>query len=203
MSYLNETVDRDTELKTLALAVARNRVGAQVPLDELLAAEHVAPEQFAEYMKDPVFVRYIKQFALELQENGFSFRAKSRVAAEDLIKVAYKIVTDDETPAAVRMKGIENFVSWGDLAPKPASSQTGNSENGPGIVINIAPPAGYNAQIGTTTLTATQIPATIKQSSHAVDDMIAMEANLPVEVEIDALFNDDGYEQDPHTDEAA
>lgn len=125
----------EDRLRLLALAVARNRVGPDDPVEEVLAREGVTPEEFSNLLSDQVFTRHVKAFVTELTEKGFSFTAKCRVLAEDVVHELYHLARDADVPAAARVKAVENLVDWGGLAQKAAQTTAG----GPGayqLVIN-------------------------------------------------------------------
>lgn len=135
--------EREIELQALAMAIARNQVGAKLPISDVLAAEG-ATESFLETaLSDPLFQNLVKKYATELKENGFSFQAKCRVIAEDVLKTQYQIITDRDTPAAVRVKAIENIVEWGDL--KPSAVNASKNQGGPMFSINISLPSPQQA----------------------------------------------------------
>lgn len=136
-------VRADQFLRSLALSVARNRVGANRPIGEVLTAEGVTEQEFITLADNPQFKRYVESYVADLKENGFSFSAKSKVLAEDLLPVAYHMARDEETPAAVRAKIIENLVEWADLKPKKTAEVA--QGNGYSITINI--PGGIPQQI--------------------------------------------------------
>lgn len=154
---MNQNVSADTNLRELALTIARNEVGANVPLSEVLANECLSADEYEKIAKNPVFAQYLKQIKAELVENGFSFASKCRVLAEDLLANAYRMAKDDDTPAAVRLRALENLVDWGDLKPKTAFS----GANGPGysIVINL-PGVGAGASATQVTIDAAVTSAT-------------------------------------------
>jgi hypothetical protein len=135
---MKNAVLADNTLRDLAMAVARNNVGAMRPLQEVAASEGITLQEYSEIAKNPMFLRYVDIYSTELQENGFSFSAKSRILAEDLLPVAYHMARDVDVPAAVRMKAIENLVEWGDLKPKAAASTQAGA--GFSITINIPDP---------------------------------------------------------------
>ncbi len=115
---LNTDVRDDTFLRNIALSVARNMAGANVPKEHLLPILGLTDEEFELIAEDPQFERYVEQFHQELVNNGFSFEAKSRILAEDLLPIAYEMASSITTPAPVRAKMIENLVEWGNLKPK-------------------------------------------------------------------------------------
>jgi hypothetical protein len=130
---MHSSINSDQLLRELALSIARNNVGAQLPIHGVIAGEGLTQTEYDQIAANPQFQRYLEAYTTELRENGFSFAAKSRVLAEDLLPVAYHMAKDPDVPAATRAKMIENLVDWGDLKPKNSS----NSTAGPGFSITI------------------------------------------------------------------
>ena len=147
---MNNSINADQVLRELALAVARNTVGAARPITEILASEGLTQSEYDAISANPQFKRYVDSYTKEMQESGFSFAAKSRILAEDLLPTAYHMVRDPDTPAAVRAKIIENFVEWGDLKPKNSAISTA----GPGFSITINIPSTANSAKQTLVLEA-------------------------------------------------
>lgn len=134
---MHTAINADQLLRSLALSVARNNVGAMRPLHEILATEGLVQSEYDEIAKNPQFQQYVTTYESELKEAGFSFAAKSRVLAEDLLPTAYHMAKDPDVPAATRAKMIENLVDWGDLKPK----KTDLGAAGPGFSITFNIPA--------------------------------------------------------------
>ncbi len=130
---MHPSINADHVLRSLALSVARNLVGAMRPTAEIIASEGLTQTEYDEIAKNPQFQQYVDAYKTELKDSGFSFSAKSRVLAEDLLPSAYHMARDPDVPAAVRAKILENLVDWGDLKPK----NTANSSAGPGFSITI------------------------------------------------------------------
>jgi hypothetical protein len=130
---LHSSINADHLLRSLALSVARNLVGAMRPTSEIIASEGLTQTEYDEIAKNPQFQHYVDAYKAELKDSGFSFSAKSRVLAEDLLPSAYHMARDPDVPAAVRAKILENLVDWGDLKPK----NTSNAGAGPGFSITI------------------------------------------------------------------
>lgn len=125
---MHSAIYADTLLRSVALSVARNEVGARRPLNEIIASEGITAAEYDQISKNPQFKRYYTQYCKDLSENGFSFEAKSKVLAEDLLPEAYRMARDPDVPAPVRAKLIENIVEWGNLKPKPSQlAVTGGS----------------------------------------------------------------------------
>lgn len=130
---MHPSINADHVLRSLALSVARNLVGAMRPTSEIIASEGLTQTEYDQIAANPQFQRYVDTYKAELKENGFSFSAKSRVLAEDLLPSAYHMARDPDVPAAVRAKILENLVDWGDLKPKNSA----NVGAGPGFSITI------------------------------------------------------------------
>jgi hypothetical protein len=133
---MRSAVLADNILRELALAVARNNVGAMRPLQEVAAGEGLTLTEYNEIAKNPQFLRYVDVYTTEMKDSGFSFAAKARILAEDLLPHAYHMAKDIDVPAPVRMKAIENLVEWGDLKPK----NTQFNQGGPSFSITISLP---------------------------------------------------------------
>ncbi len=132
---MHSAIYADQVLRGLALSVARNNVGASRPIHEVLASEGIAQAEYDEISKNPQFQKYLTAYTAELKDTGFSFSAKSRILAEDLLPAVYHMAKDPDVPAQVRMKSIENLVEWGDLKPKMATNLAQNG--GFSITINL------------------------------------------------------------------
>jgi hypothetical protein len=139
MSTPRNSIVQDTQLRTIALAFARNKLGANVAVEQLLPALGIEEDEYEILAENPQFERYVEAYTAELQENGFSFAAKARILAEDLLPDAYKMAKDREISPAVRAKMIENLVEWGDLKPK---NNTNLAAPGAGFSITINLPGG-------------------------------------------------------------
>ena len=147
---MHSSITSDQLLRELALSIARNNVGAMLPISSVIAGEGLTQSEFDQIAANPQYQRYLDAYTTELKENGFSFAAKSRVLAEDLLPVAYHMAKDPDVPAATRAKMIENLVDWGDLKPKNSAGQTA----GPGFSITINLPSTANSAHKTLVLEA-------------------------------------------------
>ena len=125
-------------------------MGAKLPIHSVIAGEGLTQTEYDQIAANPQFQRYLEAYTNELRDNGFSFSAKSRVLAEDLLPTAYHMAKDPDVPAATRAKMIENLVDWGDLKPKTS----GISTAGPGFSITINLPSTPNSAPKTLVLEA-------------------------------------------------
>lgn len=134
---MHSAIYQDTLLRSVALSVARNNLGAMRPEKEVISGEGITEQDFVAIKANPQFKRYVDTFTKELSESGFGFAAKSRVLAEDLLPIAYHMARDPDVPAAVRAKMLENIVEWGDLKPKKNDLAVQAAGSGFSITINM------------------------------------------------------------------
>ena len=66
-------IQHEDSLKSLAMAIARNKAGADEPVHTVLLREGVTPAEYLLYQKDVVFQRYVLAYTKEMEENGVSF----------------------------------------------------------------------------------------------------------------------------------
>ena len=138
---MHSSINADQLLRELALSIARNSVGAMRPTHEIVAGEGLTQTEYDAIAANPQFQRYVDMYVKELKDSGFSFSAKARVLAEDLLPTLYHMAKDLETPAAVRRQAITDIVEWAELKPKTnALAQTG-----PGFSITINIPSTANS----------------------------------------------------------
>jgi hypothetical protein len=133
---MNNAIIADKVLRDLALATARNNVGAMHPPAMVAAGEGITLVEYQALAGDPTFSKYLTQYEAELKQNGFSFESKARVLAEDLLPTMYHMARDPDVPAATRVKIHENMVEWGKLKP-PKSDGAGAPGTGFSITINL------------------------------------------------------------------
>ena len=156
MNYTNPHIARDDHIKSLALTVARNRVGPRDPIEEVLAAECVAPEEFERLTDDPVFKRYVNDYVRELEDSGFSVQSKARVLFEDALGSFYRMIIDEDTPAMARAKGMEHLAEWSGIAAK--AKELAAPAGGTGFHITFNIPSLPDAHQGSITIEQTAAP---------------------------------------------
>ena len=174
---MHSSIHSDQVLRELALSIARNNVGAQLPIHSVIAGEGLTQTEYDQIAANPQYKRYLEAYTTELRENGFSFAAKSRVLAEDLLPTAYHMAKDPDVPAATRAKMIENLVDWGDLKPKNSLNQA----SGPGFSITINLPSTPNSAPKTLVLEA--------ETAEIVQKTVENTPRAPI-----LLVEDDSYE---------
>lgn len=140
---MNNSITADTLLRTLALAVARNSVGANLPIDQVIAREGISQLEYDQLEHDPQFKKYTDAFVAELTNNGFSIQAKAQVLVEDLLPSIYHLARDLDAPAASRIKSFDSLVDLAGVRPKTDQSVVGTG-SGFSVVINF-PTGSANA----------------------------------------------------------
>lgn len=140
-------VSADQLIADLALAIARNNVGAMLPAHEIAAREGLSPAEYDRIATNPVFQKYVARFEADLHENGFSTRAKAKILMQALFPTMFHMAQDPDVPAAARVKVFENFVELAD--EKPKNTPLAGAGSGFSITINLP----GNAQNGTTSVT--------------------------------------------------
>ena len=148
---MHSSIHADQLLRELALSIARNSVGAMLPIHSVIAGEGITQTEYDQIAANPQFQRYVDMYVKELRDSGFSFSAKARVLAEDLLPTLYHMAKDSDVPAAVRRQAITDIVEWAELKPK--TNQIAPS--GPGFSITINLPSTGNAPAQTMILEAT------------------------------------------------
>lgn len=134
MTNVAKHIAREDRMEEVAFALARNEVGARLPLQELLSQEGIDERELQRYLGDAVFQKRVKQLSTELRANGVSFQLKARLQAEELLKKQWMIVHDPDTPPAVAVRAIENTVRWAGL---DVAQQGGALEGKAGFSITI------------------------------------------------------------------
>lgn len=138
---MHSSIHADQLLRELAISIARNSVGAMRPIHEVVAGEGLTQTEYDQIAANPQFQRYVDMYVKELKDSGFSFSAKARVLAEDLLPTLYHMAKDSDVPAAVRRQAITDIVEWAELKPK--TNQI--AQTGPGFSITINIPSTANS----------------------------------------------------------
>lgn len=135
---MQNAVKAEVFLQSLALAVARNNVGAAIPIHQVMKSEGLTLAEYHDIELNPTFQRHLAKYEQELTDSGFSFEAKCKLLAEDMLPGFYNLGRDMDTPAPVRAKIMESLVKWGKLEPKTDVMAGGSA--GFSININLTQP---------------------------------------------------------------
>ncbi len=118
----------------LALALARNALGLQLPVAELLQELNIDPYYVIQLAKNKPFTDMVKQYRAELEKDGMGIKLKSAVALEQSIPRLYCLVHNKNTPANVVVQGVKQLADMAGVS-KPDAEAT--AANGAGFVVNI------------------------------------------------------------------
>lgn len=181
-------VSADQLLADLALAVARNNVGAMRPVHEIVASEGLTMAEYERIAENPTFKKYVSRFEADLNESGFSTRAKSKILMQALFPTMFHMAQDDDVPAAARVKIFENFVELAD--EKPKNNPLAGAGSGFSITINLP----GNAQNGpsSVTISAPATPENTENQALEGDFSPVLAENAPKNPIL--LLEDDSYE---------
>jgi hypothetical protein len=153
---MHSSINADQLLRELALSIARNSVGAQRPIHEVIAGEGLTQTEFDAISTNPQYQRYVDAYTKELRESGFSVQAKAKLLLEDLLPTMYHLAKDVDAPAAARVKIFENFAELADAKPKNTVQNTA----GPGFTITFNIPGTQQNQPQTIVLEAENVEKT-------------------------------------------
>ena len=125
---------RFVEEHEIALALARNSLGMQLPVTELVAEMGVDIRHVTQLSKSNTFVDMVKAYKRELSEDGEGIRLKSAVALEHSIKKLYTMIHNPDTPANVVVQGVKQLA---DMAGIGGKQDVAVVAAGSGFVVNI------------------------------------------------------------------
>ena len=117
----------------LALALARNALGMQLPVSELCIQMGVDVQQIVTLSKNKSFIAMVKDYRAELEKDGEGIRLKSAVALEHSIPKLYSLVHNVDTPANVVVQGIKQMADMAGVNKQ----EVGAVAAGSGFVVNI------------------------------------------------------------------
>ena len=103
------------------------------PLMHILPRYGLDEAAYAALLDNSLFRKELAMMMRDVQENGATFKAKSRIQAEGYLPVIDEIIYNQETPSSIRLQAIQSVVKWGDLEPRPSSQ----ASEGPASQINV------------------------------------------------------------------
>lgn len=174
----------DQLLSELALAVARNNVGAMRPIEDVIAAEAITMQEYLRISENPVFKKYVARFEADLNESGFSTRARAKLLMQALFPTMFHMAQDEDVPAAARVKIFENFAELADEKPKNGSG--GPVGSGFSITINL--PGGAQGVPNSVTIEG-GVAEKVPENVAFLDKIDDFRAKTPI-----LLLDDDDYE---------
>ena len=116
----------DGRYAAVAFEVAMNQVGPRLPIDELLPIIDTTIEELTAMMGSKLFQSQVMAYKKEFEENGVSFMAKAKIAAEDCLKELYTMAHDADEPASVRRQCIKDLVEYAGWGVQAVNNRVGS-----------------------------------------------------------------------------
>lgn len=120
----------------LAFDVALTLEGSGESMQELMQRHRITATDILEFNADPVFLKKVDHYRVEIRDKGMTFRMKARAQAEELLTTSWLLIHDPAVSPAVKADLIKSTVKWGDLEPR-TNAVTGDNSGGVRITINL------------------------------------------------------------------
>lgn len=128
-----DTLQSSTETQQLALALARNKLGHDLPPKELVQELGISEDTLKHLLANPSFKRLVQQTKQDLESNNEGIKLKSAIALEDSIAQFYRLIHSPDTPANVVVQA-GKLLSDMSGATKAANTDT---NQGPSFVLHL------------------------------------------------------------------
>lgn len=115
----------------IALAIARNHIGEELPIVNLLPMLGISAERFMSLGNNASFKAMVQSYRAELEKDHEGIRIKSAIALEDCIPVMHRVIHDRDTPPAAVVSGVKQ------LADMAGVSKDEKVQAGAGFSISI------------------------------------------------------------------
>lgn len=112
----------------LAFEVALMLEGSGEPIQTILKAHAIDPNEMIAIGDDPVFQKRVDAYRTDIRENGLTFKLKAKAQAEILLETSYELIHSPDVPATVKADLIKSTVKWAGYEPKNQEVQANNSE---------------------------------------------------------------------------
>lgn len=96
------------------------------PLKDIFEAYGLTHSDYLKLKEDPVFLMAVKKAAEMAQKEGFSFRMKALMQAEELLKTSWTLIHSADTPASIKkdlILGTWRAAGVAESAEKPGAGQ--------------------------------------------------------------------------------
>lgn len=142
LTWLEE--DEKREARRLAEIAEKGAWPARLPFDlameldtaeETFARYEIAEADAVELLANADFVATIKFWREAVVKEGYSYKTKAKLIAEDLLETGYMLATDPGTSDSVRANMIQWFSKVAGYEPKKDSE--GGGGQGPGFTLNL------------------------------------------------------------------
>jgi hypothetical protein len=121
-----------TEEHQIALEIAKNDLGMQLPIRDLLNKLGLSAQALRALLANDNFKKMVRAYRSELEKDHEGVRLKSAIALEDSIPHLHKIIHDPDTPPNVVVQGCKQLAEMAGLNRSSNDAPTGS-----GFVVNI------------------------------------------------------------------
>lgn len=121
----------------LALDVALTLEGSGETLQEVMNRHRITALDILEFNKDPLFLKKVDAYRVEVRDKGMTFKMKARAQAEELLTTSWLLIHSPEVSPAVKADLIKSTVKWGGLEPKGDTGMEQGGGGGVRITINL------------------------------------------------------------------
>ena len=118
----------------LALDVALTLEGSGETLQEVMTRHQIDANAILAFNADPIFLKKVEVYRLEVRDKGITFKLKARAQAEELLTTSYLLIHDPAVSPAVKADLIKSTVKWAGLEP---SNTVQENTGGGGVRITI------------------------------------------------------------------
>ena len=145
----------------LAFDVALTLEGSGESLQEVVARHAITTNDILQFRQDPVFLKKVEHYRIEIREKGVTFKLKARAQAEELLTTSWLLIHDPGVSPTVKADLIKSTVKWAGLEPKNDVVSEGGT-GGVKITINLG-----STPEDARTIEATVVPEEI-EDEHAL-----------------------------------
>jgi len=97
------------------------------PVKAICESYNITREHYEALCENKRFVKAIENAIGMLEKDGYTFRAKAGLQAENVIGTSYAMIQDPRTPANVRADLIKATVKWAGYEPKDTGTANANN----------------------------------------------------------------------------
>jgi len=125
---------RWTDRFAFDIALRLENSGEDIP--DILQRHNFTTADLLKFNSDPVFLKKVEAYRVEIKDKGITFRMKARAQAEELLTTSWILIHSPDVSPAVKADLIKSTVRWAGLESK-AEVDTG-ATGGVRITINLA-----------------------------------------------------------------
>lgn len=156
---LMEVVEHTPSDQQVALALARNSLGAQLSVAAFVASLGIERDELAALMQSKHFKQMVAAYRAELQKDNEGVKLKAAIALEDCLPVLHKIAQNERTTGLTAVAAIKELREISGVSRQEAVATGGGS--------------GFSLTIDLSGLAAAGVAANKSQEGKTVIDIQA------------------------------